>query len=105
MNSYNTVIFLETTIICSLSTLNLKFAKEIGFRAGEGGAYGDLGIPYDSLVHYQFEIAGDNFGCAVEAFNAVRSFWKSKDDWKTNFRELYETTNTFLWLGLVERRL
>ena len=37
----------------------------------------------------------------MEAFDAVRSCLKSKDDWKINFRELYETTNTFLWKSLL----
>ena len=77
----------------------LKFAKEIGDRYGEGNAFHGIGIGFFSLG--QFENAADNFGCAVEAFNGVRSCLKSKDDWKISFRELYETTNTFLWKSLL----
>ena len=32
---------------------DLKIAKEIGDRAGEGGAYGNLGNAYQSLGDYQ----------------------------------------------------
>ncbi|XP_044173461.1 tetratricopeptide repeat protein 28-like, partial [Acropora millepora] len=77
----------------------LKIAKEIGDRRGEGNASHNIGIGFFSLG--QFENAADNFGCAVEAFNGVRSCLKSKDDWKISFRELYETTNTFLWKSLL----
>ena len=52
-----------------------------------------------SLGH--FENAADKLSCALEAFNAVRSCLKCKDDWKINFRELYETTHTFLWKSLL----
>ncbi|XP_074612529.1 uncharacterized protein LOC141866888 [Acropora palmata] len=78
---------------------DLKIAKEIGDRAGEGGAFHNIGIQFFSLG--QFENAADSFGYAVEAFDAVRSCLKSKDDWKINFRELYETANTFLWKSLL----
>ena len=78
---------------------HLKIAKEIGVRDGEGRAFHNIGIGFFSLG--QFENAADSFGYAVEAFNAVRACLKSKDDWKINFRELYETTNTFLWKSLL----
>ncbi|XP_074632061.1 uncharacterized protein LOC141890475 [Acropora palmata] len=78
---------------------DLKIAKEIGDRAGEGGAFHNIGIRFFSLGH--FGNAADNFGSAVDAFNGVRACLKSKDDWKINFRELYETTNTFLWKSLL----
>ena len=77
----------------------LKITKEIGDRAGEGKAYHNIGDAYFSLE--QFENAADNFSCAVEAFNAMRSSFKSKDDWKINFRELYETAYTGLWKSLL----
>ena len=50
----------------------------------------------------QFKNAVDSYGCAVEALNAVRSLFKSKDDWKIIFRELYETTYTGLWKSLLK---
>ena len=34
-------------------TLHLKIAKEVGDKHGEGGAYGDLGIAYDSLGDFK----------------------------------------------------
>ena len=73
----------------------MKIAKEIGDRAGEGNAYNSIGYTY--FVLEQYENAADKFSCALEAFNAVRSCLKCKDDWKINFRELYETTYTGLW--------
>ncbi|KAK2560411.1 hypothetical protein P5673_016753 [Acropora cervicornis] len=36
-----------------------------------------------------------------EAFNAVRSCLKSKDDWKIKFRDLCEETYTCLWKSLL----
>ena len=77
----------------------LKIAKEIGDRDGEGIAFHNIGMGFFSLGH--FGNAADNFGSAVDAFNGVRACLKSKDDWKINFRELYETTNTFLWKSLL----
>ena len=41
------------------------------------------------------------FFSSLEAFIAVRSCLKSKDDWKINFRELYENTYTGLWKSLL----
>ena len=78
---------------------HFKIAKEIGDRGGEAKAFHNIGIRFFSLG--QIENAADNFGSAVEVFNAVRSCLKSKDDWKIIFRELYETTNTFLWKSLL----
>ena len=77
----------------------MKIATEIGDRKGEGNAYHNIGNAYFSLE--QFENAADTFSCAAEAFNAVRSCLKSKDDWRINFRELYETTYTGLWKSLL----
>ena len=77
----------------------LKIAKEIGDRAGEGNAYHSIG--HGLFFLEQFKNAADNFRCAVEAFNAVRSCLKSEDDWKINFRELYETSYIGLWQSLL----
>ena len=77
----------------------LKIAKRIGDRDGEGNAYNNIGTGLFSLQ--QFQNAADNFHCAVEAFNAVRSCLKSREDWKINFRELYESTYTYLWKSLL----
>ena len=77
----------------------MKIAKEIGDRDGEGKAYHNIGRGLFLLE--QFENAADNFRCAVESFNAVRSCLKSEDDWKINFRELYETSYIGLWNSLL----
>ena len=117
----------------------MKIAREIGDRAGEGGAYGSLGNAYGSLGDYrkaieyykkdlkialeiddragkgtvyhnigngyfsleQFDNAVDNFVSAVEAFDTLRSCLRSKDDWKINFREVYEQTYTALLRSLL----
>ncbi|XP_044177348.1 tetratricopeptide repeat protein 28-like, partial [Acropora millepora] len=78
---------------------SLKIAQEIGERDREGTIYREIGKFYFSLE--QFENAADNFGCSLEAFNAVRSCLKSKDEWKIKFRELYETTFSGLWKSLL----
>ena len=44
----------------------------------------------------------ENFVSAVEIFDTLRSLLKSKDGWKINFRELYETTYTGLWISLLK---
>ena len=77
----------------------LKIATEIGDRAGEGRCYHNIGNGYFCLE--EFENAVDNFVSAVEAFNTLRSCLKSKDEWKMNFRELYEETYTGLWMLLL----
>ena len=78
---------------------HLKIEQEIGDRYQEGTAYQNIGIDYFSLE--QFENAAYNFDCSVEAFNAVRSSLKSKDNLKIKFRELYETTYSGLWKSLL----
>ncbi|XP_044165619.1 tetratricopeptide repeat protein 28-like [Acropora millepora] len=72
---------------------------EIGDRVGEGIAYHNIGKVCFSLE--QFENAVDNFVCAVESFNTMRSYLTSKDDWKINFRELHEGSYTGLWRSLL----
>ncbi|XP_044168679.1 tetratricopeptide repeat protein 28-like, partial [Acropora millepora] len=77
----------------------LKIAQEIGERNEEGIAYHNIGLVYFSLE--QFQNAVDNFVSSIEAFNAVRSCLKSKDDWKIKFRDLCEKTYTCLWKSLL----
>ena len=77
----------------------LQIAIEIGDRRGEGASYHNIGSAYFSLE--QFENAVDNFVSAVNTFNSLRSLFKSKDNWKIKFRELYETTYTALWRSLL----
>ena len=78
---------------------NLKIATEVGDRGGEGRAYNNIARGYFCLE--QFENAVDNYVCALEAYNAMRSCLKGNDDWKINFRELYKRTYTGLWLSLI----
>ena len=78
---------------------SLKIAIEIGDKAGEGEAYGNIGREFSSLE--QIENAVENFGCAVDVFNSLRSRLKSKDNWKINFRELHQKTYTALWVSLL----
>ena len=78
---------------------SLKIAQESGEQDREGIAYRNIGLVY--FILEQFENAADNFVSSVEAFNAVRSCLKSKDNWKINFRELHETTYSCLWKSLL----
>ena len=78
---------------------DLKIAIEIGDRAGEGGAYHNIGNGYSELG--QFDIAVGNFVSAVDVFNTLRSLLKSEGNWKMKFRDLHEKTYTFLWRSLL----
>ncbi|XP_044170336.1 tetratricopeptide repeat protein 28-like, partial [Acropora millepora] len=77
----------------------LEISIEVGNRAGEGMSHHNIGHGYFSLG--QFEIALDKFVSAVEAFNTLRSFLKSEDDWKMNFRELYDKSYYSIWSSLL----
>ena len=78
---------------------HLKIAIEIGDQAGEGIAYYSIGIQF--LFLKQTENAIANFVSAVDAFNSLRSLLKSQDNWKIDFREVYEKTYTALWISLL----
>ena len=78
---------------------DLKIAKETGDSFGEGRTYHNFGVAYFNLG--QFDIAVDNFVSAVDVFTTLRSLLKSEDNWKITFRELHETTYTFLWKSLL----
>ena len=78
---------------------HLKIAIEIGDKAGEGKAYHNIGIQF--LFLEQTENAIDNFVSAVDAFNSLRSLLKSEDNWKIDFREVYEKTYSNLWMSLL----
>ncbi|XP_067024091.1 tetratricopeptide repeat protein 28-like isoform X2 [Acropora muricata] len=78
---------------------HLEIAIEIGHRAGEGISHHNIGNAYFCLG--QFENALDKFGSAVETFNTLRSFLKSEDDWKINFRELHDKSYCATWRSLL----
>ena len=79
---------------------HLEIAIEVGNRVGEGMSHHSIGHGYFSLG--QFEIALDKFVSAVEVFNTLRSFLKSEDDWKINFRELYDKSYCAKWRSLLK---
>ena len=78
---------------------HLEIAIEVGNRAEEGIAHHNIGRGYFSLG--QLENALDNFVSAVEVFNTLRSFLRSEDDWKINFRELHDNTYYAKWKSLL----
>ena len=77
----------------------LKIATEIGDQAGEGTAYHNIGVVF--LCLGEIENAVDNFLSAVDVFNSLRSLLKSQDNWKINFRDVYEAAYTALWVSLL----
>ena len=99
-NAYQSMDYYE--IAMEYREKHLKITKEIGDRDGEGKAYHNIGQELFFLE--QFKNAADNFRCAVESFNAVRSCLKSEEDWKINFRELYETAYIGLWKSLLRMK-
>ena len=78
---------------------HLKIADETVERHGVGKAYHNIGLGYFALE--EFQNAVDKFISAVDAFNSLRSFFKSKDNWKISFREQYERTYVMLWRSLL----
>ena len=78
---------------------HLEISIEVGDRVGEGISHHNIGHVYFSLG--QFEIALDKFVSALKVFNTLRSFLKSEDDWKINFRELYDNTYYLKWRSLL----
>ena len=78
---------------------HLEIEIEVGYRVGEGISHHNIGHVYFSLG--QFEIALDKFVSALKVFNTLRSFLKSEDDWKINFRELYDNTYYLKWRSLL----
>ncbi|XP_044170138.1 tetratricopeptide repeat protein 28-like [Acropora millepora] len=78
---------------------DLEIAIEVGNRAGEGISHHNIGLGYFSLG--QFENAWDKFVSAVKVFNTLRSFLKSEDDWKINFRELHDESYCAMWRSLL----
>ncbi|XP_067024119.1 tetratricopeptide repeat protein 28-like [Acropora muricata] len=78
---------------------HLEIAIEVGHRAGEGMSHHNIGHGYFSLG--QFENAWDKFVSAVKVFNTLRSFLKSEDDWKINFRELHDKSYCAMWRSLL----
>ena len=81
---------------------HLKFATEIGDQAAEGRAYHNIGIGF--LVLEEIDNAVENFVSAVNAFNSLRALLKSQDNWKINFREVYDATYTALWMSLLRMK-
>ncbi|XP_074627332.1 uncharacterized protein LOC141885317 [Acropora palmata] len=79
---------------------DLEITIEVGNRAAEGMSHHNIGHGYFSLG--QFENALDKFDSAVKVFNTLRSFLKSEDDWKINFRELYDKSYCAKWRSLLK---
>ena len=78
----------------------LKIAIEIGDRVREGSTYHNIGSGYGERG--QFDIAVANFVSAVNVWNTLRSLLKSEGNWKINFRDLHETTYTYLWRSFLK---
>ena len=68
-------------------TLALSIAKDLGDKAGEGGAYSNLGNAFDSLG--DFNKAVEYYQASVNKLNDVRNFLRSRDGWKISFRNVY----------------
>ena len=79
---------------------HLEIANEIGERHGVGKAYHNIGLGYFALK--EFQNAVDKFNSAVGAFNSLRSFLRSKDNWKISFREQNERAYLMLWRSLLK---
>ena len=74
---------------------HLKISKEVGDRAGEGRAYGNLGNAYNSLG--DFETAIYCYKNSVIAFDYIRGNLLSNDEWKISLGSTYDNINLRLW--------
>ncbi|XP_078343237.1 uncharacterized protein LOC144628975 [Oculina patagonica] len=74
---------------------HLQTAKDVGDKDGEGRAYYGLGCSFESLNNLQD--AAKCYQSSVTAYNDVRVHLQSKDEWKINLRNVYQTVYTALW--------
>ena len=81
--------------------LNLKIAKKVGDKSMEAIAYCSLGCVFE--LQGGLPKAVEHYQASINLFNSLRVLLKSKDEWKVNFRNQYQTAYTGLWRVLVEQ--
>ena len=74
---------------------HLKISKEVGDRAGEGKAYGNLGNAYDSLGDLQKAV--QCYKNSVIAFDHIRRNLICNDEWKITLKSTYDQITLRLW--------
>ena len=74
---------------------HLQIAKDVGDKDGEGRAFYGLGCSFESLNYLQDAV--ECYQSSVSAYNDVRVRLESKDEWKINLRNVYQTVYTALW--------
>ena len=79
----------------------LKIAKEVGDKDGEGLGYVSLGKSFE-LQGSLFK-ALDCFNSSVKMFNIIRHDLKGKDKWKSNYCNMYEFAYTSRWRLLLKQ--
>ena len=79
----------------------LKIAKGLGDRDGEGRANYGLGRSSESLNHLLDAV--EYYQSSIKVYNDVRARLQSKDGWKINFRDAYQTVYTALWRVLLKQ--
>ena len=79
----------------------LRIAKDLGDRNGEGSAYYGLGRSSESLNLLQDAV--ECYQSSIKAYNDVRARLQSKDEWKINLRDTYQTVYTALWRVLLKQ--
>ena len=87
---------------------HLNIAKDVGDNAATAISFFNLGRSFE--LHRSLPEALDCFHSSVKIFNIVRHDLKGKDEWKINYRNMYEMAYTSLWRlllkqGEVERAL
>ena len=73
----------------------LKIAKDGEDTNGEGRAYYGLGCSFESLDCLQDAV--ECYQSSVRSYNDIRVRLQSKDEWKINLRNVYQTVYTALW--------
>ena len=79
----------------------LKIAKDLGDREGEGRANYGRGRSLESLNHLLDAV--ECYQSSIKAYNDVRAWLQSKDEWKINLRDAYQTVYTALWRVLLKQ--
>ena len=74
---------------------SLKIAKDVGDKAEEGIVYGYLGNAHHRLG--DVENAIDSFKRSIAILNHIRDKLQFNDDWKVSYRNMHDTSYTYLW--------
>ena len=80
---------------------HLQIAKEVGNRAGEANAYGNLGNTHNSRGDHKEAI--DCYQRSIATYNYIWYKLDCNDEWKVSFRNVHEAVYASLWRLLLKQ--